>query len=414
MVDIVQAIGRALRIKPGEGKTASLIVPIFLRPGEDPGDILESDSYGPLVKILTALRSHDARVVEALAVPQRSGKRTKGSSAEAALLPGEGGSGEGGSGAFVLPVRFQSPVNENVLALFVATRVLASENQFWREGIGHARRWFEETGGLDVPYSAMVGKEGNFPLGKWLSDRRSERAAGVLAEYRADMLDDLGMIWSVPDARFEAGLAWARVWAKEHAGSLAAPARASIGGYAIGTWLAELRAAAAVPTGGPGALVPERRRALEEIDPFWCPTWPVTWQRTYAVARQWWLEADGRVDWAQLPDQQDLLTAIGIEEDPELVAAKAAAEAKPKTSRADRFAQGLAALARFVEREGHVRVPRPHKEPLEVTVAGADGEDTVEVVHVGLGAWLNNQKARRAKLTSGQLAQLAEHGVEWA
>ncbi|WP_431683724.1 hypothetical protein [Kitasatospora sp. KL5] len=77
---------------------------------------------------------------------------------------------------------------------------------------------------------------------------------------RVDQLDALGMIWSVSGARFEAGLDWARVWAKGQAGSLAAPARASIGGYAIGTWLAELRAAAQVPAGEPGALAPERRR----------------------------------------------------------------------------------------------------------------------------------------------------------
>ncbi|MFI8082002.1 helicase associated domain-containing protein [Kitasatospora sp. NPDC086009] len=79
--------------------------------------------------------------------------------------------------------------------------------------------------------------------------------------------------------------------------------------------------------------------------------WPITWQRVYATARMWWLDTDGRVDWARLPldtvfegeqlgrwvqaqragwpgleaDQRDLLSAIGIEEDPELVAAKAAA-----------------------------------------------------------------------------------------
>lgn len=225
-----------------------------------------------------------------------------------------------------------------------------------------------------------------------------------------------------------------------HGGSLAAPVRASIGGYAIGTWLAELRAAAQVPAGQPGALAPKRRQALEEIDPFWCPTWPITWQRAYVTARSWWQEADGLVDWARLSedtvfegeqlgrwaraqragwpglatDQQDLLTAIGIEEGPALVAAKAAAEAKPKVSRADRFQQGLAALAAFVEREGHARVPRPHRESLEVVVAGPGGEESVEVVLVGLGAFLNNTKARRAKLTTGQLAQLAEHGVEWA
>ncbi|MFI9325681.1 helicase associated domain-containing protein [Kitasatospora aureofaciens] len=113
-------------------------------------------------------------------------------------------------------------------------------------------------------------------------------------------------------------------------------------------------------------------------------------------------------------EQQDLLAAIGIEEDQERVAAKAAAEAKPKVSRTDRFAQGLAALARFVERERHPRVPRPHKEPLDTVEAGPGGEEQVMVLHFALGTWLNNQKARRAKLTPGQLAQLAEHEVAWA
>ncbi len=142
-----------------------------------------------------------------------------------------------------------------------------------------------------------------------------------------------------------------------------------------------------MPAGQPGALVPERRRALEEIDPWWCQAWPIAWQRVYATARQWWLEADGRVDWAALPagtvfegeqlgrwvkaqragwadldqEQRDLLAAIGIEEDQELAAARAAAAAKPKVSRADRFGAGLAALAAFVERVGHVKVPWAYK-----------------------------------------------------
>ncbi|WP_030277336.1 helicase associated domain-containing protein [Streptomyces sp. NRRL B-24484] len=89
-----------------------------------------------------------------------------------------------------------------------------------------------------------------------------------------------------------------------------------------------------------------------------------------------WVVAQ-RAGWPGLEtDQQDLLTAIGIVPDPELVAAKQAAEAKPRTSRADRFAQGLAALAAFLEREGHVRSRARTKEPLEVTVAGPGGEES--------------------------------------
>ncbi|MCO4699559.1 Helicase associated domain protein [Streptomyces sp. RO-S4] len=34
MLDLVQAVGRALRMQPGEGKVASLVVPVLLGPGE--------------------------------------------------------------------------------------------------------------------------------------------------------------------------------------------------------------------------------------------------------------------------------------------------------------------------------------------------------------------------------------------
>ncbi|GAA2842927.1 DEAD/DEAH box helicase [Kitasatospora paracochleata] len=428
MVDIVQAIGRALRIKPGERKTASLIVPVFLRPGEEPGDLLESESYAPLVKILTALRAHDAKAVEMLAVPQASGQRTKGRSAEAVLAPGV--SEEGGVPAFTLPVRFRAPVDADTLALFVRLRVLTGENQYWREGLGHARRWHAETGSLDVPYSAVVG-EGGYPLGRWLGDRRSEHAAGTLPQHRVEMLDALGVVWSLPDARFEAGLDWAREWAQRHGGSLAVPARASIGGYNVGAFLSGLRAAAAVPEGESGALTAERRRQLEEIDPWWAPSWPIIWQRHYAAARMWWLAADGLVQWEDVgedvvyegvglgrwvrvqragwdglvEEQRELLAALGIQPDPELVAAWAKAAARPKVSQAERFQLGLAALAQYVQRTGTARPPRSHREPVQ----RADG--TVE--EHALGAWVNNVRARRAKLNAEQVAQLEALGVSW-
>ncbi|MCC9312471.1 Helicase associated domain protein [Kitasatospora sp. RB6PN24] len=436
MVDIVQAIGRALRMQPGEGKVASIIVPVFLKPDEEPGDILESESYAPLVKILTALRAHDAEVVETLAVPQSGGRRTKGSSAEAVAGPGVS---KEGAPSFTLPVRFQTPVDANTLALFVNTRVLTGENQYWREGISAARKWFEEHGNLEVPYSALVGKAGNFPLGKWLSERRREYAAGNLARHRIMMLDSLDMVWSVSDAAFESGLDWARAWAAEHFNSLAAPTRASIGGFGVGKWLQALRAAAEVPAGEEGALDPERRRRLEEIDPWWAPAWSIAWQRAYVAARAWWLASGGVVDWPALgrdvefedepvgrfvhrvraewaalaEGQQELLAAIGIEEDAELAAARAAAAAKPKRSQTDRFQQGLTALSAFVEREGHARVPRAHKEvlgPAQGVVEGAGGREAV----VSLGTWLNNLKARRAKLSAEQLGQLEALGVAWS
>ncbi|WP_326769890.1 hypothetical protein OG978_01005 [Streptomyces sp. NBC_01591] len=78
MIDIVQMVGRALRMKPGEGKIASLIVPVFLAPGEIPGEMLTSDAYGTLAKVLGALRAHDTETIEHLADPRiRAGVGTR-------------------------------------------------------------------------------------------------------------------------------------------------------------------------------------------------------------------------------------------------------------------------------------------------------------------------------------------------
>uniref|UniRef100_UPI0023810D0E Helicase associated domain protein n=1 Tax=Streptomyces sp. WZ-12 TaxID=3030210 RepID=UPI0023810D0E len=111
-----------------------------------------------------------------------------------------------------------------------------------------------------------------------------------------------------------------------------------------------------------------------------------------------------------LPEQQERLTALGIQAPspaPSPTPAKAASATKPSKAQ-QAFQRGLAALAQWVEREGtHRPVPRGHSEQITV-----DGE--AEPVTVKLGVWLSNTGARRDKLTSEQLAALADLGLEWA
>ncbi|WP_377266757.1 helicase associated domain-containing protein [Peterkaempfera sp. SMS 1(5)a] len=96
--------------------------------------------------------------------------------------------------------------------------------------------------------------------------------------------------------------------------------------------------------------------------------------------------------------------ALGIDHDPVAVAARAAATA-PRRSQAERFQQGLAALAAFVEREGHARVSRTHEEPLQ----GTGGASTA----FSLGVWINNVRARRTKFTEEQTTVLDTLGMRW-
>ncbi|MEU9567062.1 Helicase associated domain protein [Streptomyces sp. NPDC048161] len=307
MIDIVQMVGRALRIKPGEGKIASLIVPVFLAPGEKPDEMLTSDAYGTLAKVLGALRAHDTETIEHLADPRiRSGS----------WVPEEGAEGEAvgeREGEWELPagereasaparelLKFSAPRDPALLARFVKLRVIEPENTFWRRGIQACARYLKETGAqqLRVPYDYVTPDSwvpAGFPLGTWLADQRKFHKAGSLDAGRVEQLGGLGMVWSHQDVAFEEGLSAARAWAAVH-GHLLPPATAVWDGYPVGTWTKNQRFAAraadtvvqrreaglAVETSA-GALAETRRAALEEIDPGWCPAWDTGWQRCFRL-----------------------------------------------------------------------------------------------------------------------------------
>jgi hypothetical protein len=121
--DIAQAIGRALRQKPGQGKLASRIVPVFLQPGEKPEGMFTSGSYRPLVKVLEGLRAHDEEAMEFLAIPQEPQKDV--------VQPSEyiGAAPEDGEEESRLLLRFAAPRDPVMVADWVSFNVIDTEKQ---------------------------------------------------------------------------------------------------------------------------------------------------------------------------------------------------------------------------------------------------------------------------------------------
>ncbi|MFB6482389.1 Helicase associated domain protein [Streptomyces virginiae] len=417
-VDIVQAIGRALRQKPGEGKTATLIVPVFLREGENPEDMLSSNSYRPLVRVLAGLRAHDEKAVEMLAIPQANQKRIVDPSRPVGQEPEEG------EEESRLLLKFATPRDPALIAKWISYQVINTERQDWRRGAEAAYRYRQREGDLDVPYE-HVEEAGAFPLGRWLSDQRRAYRAGTMTGERAAELEGLGVVWDTADAGFEANLGAARAYYELH-GSLAAPRGAAIMDVQVGQWLTNIRR--------PGGLGkdPERaeRRAaqLAAIDPDWNPAvlgWTVDWQRHYAYLAQLladgarpaaivpgvtrhgddvgrWLAAQRR-NWDRLnTEQQRRLGELGVgpQKAPRARKAPKAAAASGPGAGGTAFQKGLQALTQYVAREG--RMP---------------GRGAVEELPDGphrVGIWIGNQKTRRHRLDATQLAALAHLGVDWA
>ncbi|MFD8998675.1 DEAD/DEAH box helicase [Streptomyces abikoensis] len=452
MIDIVQMVGRALRMKPGEGKIASLIVPVFLAPGESPDEMLTSPAYGTLAKILEALRAHDTDTIEALADPRvRSGSYEPGEEAEEA---GEGGQerpeGERGPSAPARELlKFSTPRDPALLARFVKLRVIEPENAFWRRGIEACVRYVKEIGAaqLRVPYGFVTPPEwspAGFPLGTWLADQRRFNKAGRLAPARVAELDRLGMVWSHQDVAFEEGLAAARAWAAVH-GHFLPPATAVWGGYPVGTWAKNMRTAArladtiaerreaGLPVASSAkALTEARREALDEIDPGWCPAWDTGWQRCFRLT-QAHVEGGGavpvvagevivqgedlgrwvmacRLGWDDLlPVQQWMIENV-------LGLTPAEEHERPmKRTQEDKWALNLRAARQFHAREGHLNVPRKHIEHLEPEGRPTGPQSGAEeLVGVKLGMVLDNIRKRADKLTEQRRADLDALGIRWA
>lgn len=448
MPDLVQAVGRALRIQPGEGKVASLVVPILLGPGESTDNMLTSKAYGGLAKLLEALRAHDTRIVEALAVPQAPScskgvqSRTGGQDAQSA----EGEDGVPISVPAQALLRFSTPRDAAALAAFISLRVLQPEKEHWRRGVEAAVLYTRLHGGLKIPFTYRVpdGREqeaegqgeeesegvragwpaslAGFPLGQWIADARHRHARGRLNAERVQQLEMLGMVWSHHDVAWEEGLTAARGWAKEN-GHLLAPLDAVYRGHKVGVWLKNARADARA-----GTLAPQRREQLEDIDPSWCPVWPVEWQRAFHLVRQHlqargvlptapgqavhqsedlgrWVRAQ-RLGWGRLTGAQQWMCEHVLAIEP----AAEKEKPKPRQAHANKWALNYAAARQYYEREGHLRVPRGHVERIAIGDGGQDQEER----DLKLGAWISNQRSRASTLSPERVEQLSAIKMRWA
>ena len=446
MVDIVQMVGRALRMQPGAGKLATLIVPVFLGPDEDPDEILTSDAYSTLTKVLEALRAHDTETIEALADPRLRNSRPAAEPAdtEREFAPDAVSREEQGedvvrvSGAALGVLRFSEERDPFALTQFIRLRVIDPEGAYWRRGIEAATRWLRETANteLRVPYTYTAptewGAVGGYPLGRWIADLRRYYTAGTLEATRVTQLETLGMVWSAWDTAFTEGLTVARQWATAH-GHLLPPATAVWEDFPIGTWTknqraaarktlqnTERRAAGQAGISSAGELSESRMEALDAIDPGWCPAWKIGWQRSFhltlthlraggtqpASAGELIVQGEDLGAWAAaqrtgwdrlLPAQQWLLTnTLGIKP-----TAGSETVGPVRRSQDERWTTHLAAARQFHTREGHLNAGRKHVEQLE------DGTE------VKLGGWLDNTRRRATKLTPDRRAELDELAMRW-
>ncbi|MFC4506625.1 MULTISPECIES: DEAD/DEAH box helicase [Streptomyces] len=188
--DIVQAVGRALRLHPDHDRPALILLPVYIAPGESPQAVLEASSFRHVWRVLATLRDQDERMDAALTTARR---RLSSDVAENA-----------GIAQAVLPEKVRIYGSTNIDASFVAAlgvHVLENTTEDWYHFYGLLERYAATYGHTAVPTSTDSGT-----LESWAARQRGLYAAGKLLPKRAALLEaQPGWTWRLAEFKRERG-----------------------------------------------------------------------------------------------------------------------------------------------------------------------------------------------------------------
>jgi len=102
-------------------------------------------------------------------------------------------------------------------------------------GVDHLRAYAAAQGHANVPDSHVT--DDGFTLGTWVRARRRDRTVGRLSTARITEMNALGMVWSIRDAVYRAGVDHLRAYAAAQSHANVPESHVADGGFALGTWL---------------------------------------------------------------------------------------------------------------------------------------------------------------------------------
>ena len=246
-VDIVQAVGRAIR--KSDGKThGTILIPVFIDKHEDETEALESSRFKPIWDVVNALRSHDDDLAQELdSLRTELGKR-KSISASSRVLK---------KIVFDLPEMCDQSFVDGLRTLLVE-RTTAS----WLFWYGLLQDYAEENG--DARPSAEFITPDGFKLGSWVSGQRKNKVQ-ISSECIVLLESIKGWSWDILQDKWDAAFIRLKTYAEENGHAKPGRYFKTIDGFNLGNWARSQR--------GNKSLLSNDRVALLESLPNW--SWDV-------------------------------------------------------------------------------------------------------------------------------------------
>jgi predicted helicase len=344
-VDIIQAVGRAIRKGGAEKKSGFIILPIFF-PSQDLNEQrIDESQFKPVWQVLNALKSHDASLEEEI----NTLRRGLGRIGTKAQLPSKI--------VFDLPTGFPADFSEKI-----TTYILEKTSSVWEEVFGKLERFSDAHGHARPRQSSKDPEE--LALAAWVGRQRGNFNVGQLSKYRAKKLESIdGWSWNVHETQWLEGYDRLVAYSKEYGTSKVPGKYQDEEGY-LGVWLSKLR-------GKKSELSNTQRDLLEKLPEWsWDPL-EDDWEESLSELRKLALEkgntrygpdarfASGRSIRAWVGKQREVKASLTEDQ----VARLEAITGWSWDPFADANSLTRAELLKYVEEFGTSKVPHGYKTP---------------------------------------------------
>jgi superfamily II DNA or RNA helicase len=414
-VDIIQAVGRAIR-KADDKKLGTIVLPVFIEETDDPEESLRGSDFKPVWGVLKALRAHDKPLADELDAARqemgRKGRKPKRIPPKVKLdvpksvgtdfvlafqtelveqtteswefwygllesyLEREGDAGvpydheEGGKelGKWAIRQRFERKTiglsDARVARLESLPGWTWDRHQTsWDEGIACFKTFVAREGHGLVPTEHI---EGTFRLGAWVSEQRHARKVGRLSPSRSLRLDALPKwVWDAKEAIWEAFFDTLRAYIARE-GHSRVPHNHTEEGYGLGRWVGNRRG-----DWRAGRLSLDRVARFEALPGWIWDTEEAAWEEGFEYLHSYvsregnanvpYLHTEGNFKLGTWTSQQRRHRKAG-RLSPDRIARLEDLHGWIWDRHQALWEEGFESFQSFVEREGHTRVPRGHRE----------------------------------------------------